>query len=67
MTSSDAGREYICEVWVAGHMYGSLLVSGEWLPAEDSDWGTREVAVATAAAWEAEGYQARIASREVTS
>lgn len=65
MTSSNNGLEYICEVWVAGHFYGSMLVPGEWLPAEGSDWGTREVAVATAAAWEDEGYQARITSREV--
>lgn len=49
---------YICEIFVTRNRHDTL--EGEWLPAEDSDWGTREQAIDTAAEWEDAGYIARI-------
>lgn len=56
-------HEYLCEIWIGHAERGGWLTSGAWLPAEDSTWGSREQAIDTAAAWQADGYQARIASR----
>ncbi|MDK8794207.1 hypothetical protein QP968_00575 [Corynebacterium sp. MSK041] len=52
---------YICEILVTRTWRDTL--ESEWLPAENTDWGTRDQAINTAAEWEAEGYTARIKKR----
>ena len=52
---------YICEILVT-RIWRDTLES-EWLPAENTDWGTRDQAINVAAEWEAEGYTARLKKR----
>jgi hypothetical protein len=52
-------EQFICEIWVPKR-YG---VGGDWLPAENTDWGTQDAAVEEAAARENEGWTARITRR----
>lgn len=54
--------QYICEIWVVNHGPGPVG-TGHWLPADGEDWGTQDRAIDVAAAWEAEGYTARIRKR----
>lgn len=56
-------HEYICEIWISHAGRGGWLHNGEWLPAEDSTWGSREAAIDVAEAWDADGWMCRIASR----
>ena len=51
-------HEYICEIWVG-------TKQGGWLPAEDSQWGSREAAIDAAEAWDEDGWACRIASRPI--
>lgn len=53
--------EYIVEVWMTHDGRGAC--PGEWLPVDGMDYTMRDRAVEVAAAWEADGYTARIKKR----